>query len=146
LIHSGGWKKLSEEAVGNAEFKAQFAERTGLRRIHNFYGMVEQVGSVFLEGEDGCLHAPFYADVIVRCPDTWQPCPIGQPGVLQVLSALPGSYPGQSLLTEDLGVVHAVDAENCPWSGKAFEVLGRVPKAELRGCSDVHAYASGGMR
>ncbi len=144
LIHSGGWKKLQDQAISNAEFKAQFAEITGLRRVHNFYGMVEQVGSVFLEGSDGRLHAPYYADVIVRSPDTWEPCGVGQPGVLQVLSALPGSYPGHCLLTEDLGVVHAIDPGDCPWRGKAFEVLGRVPKAELRGCSDVHAMAHGG--
>ena len=43
LIHSGGWKKLQEEAVGNTEFKATVREVTGLERIHNFYGMVEQV-------------------------------------------------------------------------------------------------------
>ncbi len=143
LIHSGGWKKLQDQAVTATDFRARFAEVTGLRRIHNFYGMVEQVGSVFLEGDDGRLHSPYYADVIVRSPDTWDPCPLGQPGVLQVLSALPGSYPGHSLLTEDLGVIHAIDADNSPWRGKAFEVLGRVPRAELRGCSDVHAFSAG---
>jgi hypothetical protein len=145
LIHSGGWKKLADEAVDNAEFKRRFHASTGLARIHNFYGMVEQVGSVFLEGEDGFLHPPSYADVIVRNPQTWEPCPIGEPGVLQVLSALPGSYPGHSLLTEDLGVIRGVDASDDMWMGKRFEVLGRVPKAELRGCSDVHAYDAGSV-
>ncbi len=143
LIHSGGWKKLADESVDNVEFKRRFHETTGLKRIHNFYGMVEQVGSVFLEAPDGLLHPPSYADIIVRDPETWEPCPIGKPGLLQVLSALPGSYPGHSLLTEDRGVIHAVDQADGPWQGKRFEVLGRVPQAELRGCSDVHAFDTG---
>ena len=68
LIHSGGWKALQAQAVDDRVFKKSFLEETGLRRIHSFYGMVEQVGSVFLEGSDGFLHAPNFADVIVRDP------------------------------------------------------------------------------
>ena len=131
LIHSGGWKKLQDEAVGNTEFKAALRATTGMTRVHNFYGMVEQVGSVFLEGEDGYLHAPNFAEVIIRDPQTWLPAPNGTPGIVEVLSVLPHSYPGHVLLTEDRGVLHE--------EGK-LEILGRVPRAELRGCSDTHAY------
>jgi acyl-protein synthetase LuxE len=139
LVHSGGWKKLMERAVSNAEFRRLFEQATGLKRIFNFYGMVEQVGSVYVEGEDGLLYPPNFADVIVRDPVTMGELPPGQPGVIQVLSALPLSYPGHSILTEDLGVIHSVDDSPCGRYGKAFSVIGRVPKAELRGCSDTHA-------
>jgi Acyl-protein synthetase, LuxE len=138
LIHSGGWKKLQDRAVDNTEFKARFREATGLARIYNFYGMVEQVGSVYLEGEDGFLYAPNFAEVIVRDPETWREAKLGSPGVIQVLSILPLSYPGHSILTEDIGVVHAIDAGSGGRLGKAFSVIGRVPRAELRGCSDTH--------
>ncbi len=140
LIHVGGWKKLHEEQVTNEQFKQLLKTRAGLQRVHNFYGMVEQTGSVFLEGPDGFLYPPAFADVIVRNPVTWQECPVGETGVIQVLSALPTSYPGHSLLTEDLGVVHGIDDSQCGWLGKRFSVVGRVPKVELRGCSDVYAY------
>ncbi len=140
LIHSGGWKKLQEEAVGNAEFKAALRETTSLQRVHNFYGMVEQVGSVFLEGDDGFLYPPNFADVIIRDPKTWEPAPTGTPGVVEVLSVLPRSYPGHALLTEDLGVVHGIGDPGSGWSGKKLEIIGRVPRSELRGCSDTHAY------
>lgn len=143
LIHSGGWKKLEEQAVSPRELRRRFLAETGLQRIYNFYGMVEQVGSVYLEGEDGYFYPPNFADVIVRHPITWQELPPGEAGVLQVLSVLPLSYPGHSLLTEDLGVIHAIDAGTCGRSGKAFSVLGRLPRAELRGCSDVIATRAG---
>jgi hypothetical protein len=135
LVHSGGWKKLIDQAVDNAEFRRRFEADTGLRRIHNFYGMVEQIGTVYVEGPSGDgLYCPDFADIVIRDPHTWQEAPIGTPGVVEVLSTLPRSYPGHVLLTEDLGVVHGIDDGDRP--GKRFSILGRLPKAEARGCSD----------
>src|SRR6185295_642461 len=94
-----------------------------LTRVYNFYGMAEQVGSVFLEGDDGGLRPPACAEVIVRDPATWEPLADGRSGLIQVLSALPLSYPGHSILTEDLGVVHRRNAEGAVSS---FSVTGRL--------------------
>jgi hypothetical protein len=139
LIHSGGWKKLQEQAVTAEEFREAFRRATGLTCIYNFYGMVEQVGSIFLEGDDGYFYPPAFADVIIRDPVTLAELPVGEQGVVEVLSLLPRSYPGHALLTEDLGVVHAIDPAGSDRRGKAFSILGRIPRAELRGCSDVIA-------
>lgn len=139
LIHSGGWKHLQSQSVDNSTFKSALIENFALRRVHNFYGMVEQVGSVFVEGEDGLLYPPNFADVIVRDPQTWEEVPHGTAGVIEVLSVLPRSYPGHILLTEDLGIIHGVGEDPDGWQGKRLQVLGRLPKAELRGCSDTHA-------
>ncbi len=138
LIHSGGWKKLQDQAVSNVEFKARLQEASGLTRIYNFYGMVEQVGSIYLEGEDGYLYPPNFSDIIIRDVNTWQELPPGKPGLIQVVSVLPLSYPGHSILTEDIGVQHENGRVLSKRQGKAFTVSGRVPKAELRGCSDTH--------
>lgn len=134
LVHGGGWKKLTDQAVDRATFKQQVAATTGMRRVRDFYGMVEQVGGVYLEGDDGLLHPPDFADFIVRDPRSWQEAPAGQPGVIQLLSLLPRSYPGHSLLTEDIGLMHPL-----PTGGRALSVIGRAPRSELRGCSDTHA-------
>jgi hypothetical protein len=56
---------------------------------------------------------------------------------------LPTSYPGHSILTEDLGVIHGIDDDPGGWLGKRFSLMGRVPRTQLRGCSDTYA-ASGG--
>lgn len=134
LIHSGGWKKLADRAVDNAEFRRALGTM-GLTRIHNFYGMVEQIGVVYLEGPAGdALYCPDFADVVIRDPETWEELPPGRPGLIEVVSTLPESYPGHVLLTEDLGVVHGIDDGD--WPGKRFSVLGRLPRAEARGCSD----------
>jgi hypothetical protein len=139
LIHSGGWKTMADRAIDNASFRTALTDTFGLRNIHNFYGMVELIGTLYLEGPDQLLYPPNFADVIIRDPITWKVAEVGQPGVVQVTSLLPHSYPGHSLLTEDLGVIEAVDPGTEGWHGKGFRILGRVPKAELRGCSDVIA-------
>ncbi|PIC94696.1 acyl-protein synthetase [Sporosarcina sp. P26b] len=136
LIHGGGWKKLTDEAVDTQTFNRLLSEQLGIREVHNYYGMVEQVGSIFVECTDGYLHAPSYADVLIRDAITFDELPIGEKGLIQVVSELPKSYPGHSLLTEDLGTIIGVDDCNCGWKGKYFTVAGRIPKAELRGCSD----------
>jgi phenylacetate-coenzyme A ligase PaaK-like adenylate-forming protein len=139
LVHSGGWKKLQDEAVDDARFKHALAELAGIRQVSNFYGMVEQIGTVFLECEHGHLHAPDAADVLIRDPRTWEPLGPGEQGVVQVVSALPTSYPGHSLMTEDLGVVTQRDGCACGRRGATIALRGRIPKAELRGCGDTHA-------
>lgn len=139
LIHSGGWKKLQDIAVDNTTFKRSLFDRFKMKHIHNFYGMVEQVGSIFVECDEGHLHTPSSADIIIRDPHTFVPLPYGQVGIVQVLSLIPRSYPGHSLLSEDLGIIHGEDDCRCGKKGKYFSILGRIPKAEIRGCSDTHA-------
>lgn len=146
LVHGGGWKKLQDEAVDAATFTAELKRALGIGHVHNYYGMVEQVGSVFVECAYGQLHTPNYADVIIRDPLTLEPLQFGEQGLIQVLSLLPKSYPGHSLLTEDLGTIHGEDDCPCGWKGKHFSVSGRIPKAELRGCSDTFAFGQGGAK
>ena len=132
LVHGGGWKALADRAVDATTFAAVLKDGLGFAEVRSYYGMVEQVGGVHLEDADGLLRPPVFADVLVRHPRTLAPQPIGEPGLLQVFSGLPTSYPGHSLLTEDLGVLEE--------PGR-FRVLGRVPRAAARGCSDVLAAA-----
>lgn len=139
LIHSGGWKNLEARRVSNASFRAALRARFNLSRIYNFYGFVEQIGSMFVEGPGGLLYPPNFTDVIVRRPGSWEPAEPGEEGVVQVVSLLPRSYPGHSVLTEDRGAILAVDAGIENRFGKAVAIAGRVAKTELRGCSDVIA-------
>jgi phenylacetate-coenzyme A ligase PaaK-like adenylate-forming protein len=139
LLHGGGWKKLTSLAVDNQTFKARIADVCGICDVCDYYGMVEQTGSIFLECGAGVLHASIFSEIIVRDSVTFAPLGPRQTGLLQVLSLLPTSYPGHSLLTEDLGEILGEDDCACGRKGKYFAVHGRVVNAEARGCSDVHA-------
>jgi hypothetical protein len=140
LIHGGGWKRLAEEAVDDKTFKKSLKDVCGIHRVHNYYGMVEQVGSIFMECEYGYLHAPNFADIVIRDPFTWSPRSFKEEGVIEVVSLLPHSYPGHVLLTEDLGTIWGEDDCACGRNGKYFSVKGRIERAEIRGCSDAYAY------
>lgn len=136
LLHSGGWKKLTDLAVTNEVFKAALQEKFNLHKVYNFYGMIEQIGSVFVENSEGYLHCPNFAEVLIRNPKDFSLQPKGVPGLIQLISALPESYPGHSILTEDIGVLMGEDDASNGWKGKYFKIIGRAKKAELRGCSD----------
>jgi phenylacetate-coenzyme A ligase PaaK-like adenylate-forming protein len=139
LIHGGGWKTLVSEAVSHQEFNRRLNEVCGLQHIHDYYGMVEQTGSVYMECENGHLHASVFSDMITRRHIDFSPCDIGETGIVQVVSMLPKSYPGHSLLTEDEGVILGEDDCPCGRMGKYFEIHGRLKNAEIRGCSDTYA-------
>ena len=139
LIHGGGWKKLAGEAVSREAFKRRLNEACGLTDVHDYYGMVEQTGCVYMECECGYLHASVFSDVIMRRAADFSPCRVGEAGIIQVVSMLPESYPGHSLLTEDEGVILGEDDCPCGRKGKYFLVNGRLQNAEIRGCSDTYA-------
>ena len=138
LIHGGGWKKLELEAVSHREFCESLREVCGLRDIHDYYGMVEQTGCIYMQCEYGHLHASTYSDIIVRNPKDFTVAGVGERGLVQVLSAIPESYPGHSLLTEDEGELLGEDDCPCGRLGKYFKIHGRMAGAELRGCSDTY--------
>lgn len=139
LIHGGGWKKLISEAVSRDDFHQRLNEVCGLENIHDYYGMVEQTGCIYMECECGHLHASIFSDVITRRPIDFSKCDIGEKGIIQVVSTIPESYPGHSLLTEDEGTILGEDDCPCGRKGKYFSISGRLKSAEIRGCSDTYA-------
>lgn len=138
LIHGGGWKKMSHIAVSPNTFKTNLQNQTQLRHIYNYYGMAEQTGCIYIECEYGHLHASIFSDIIIRHPQTFVPCKTNETGIIQVLTPLATAYPGHSILTEDRGILLGIDDCPCGRKGKYFNVLGRIPHTELRGCSDVY--------
>ena len=101
--------------------------------------MAEQTGCIYAECEYGHLHASIYSDIITRRYNDFSPCEYREKGFIQVLSSLPHSYPGHSILTEDEGIILGEDDCPCGRKGKYVKVIGRVKNAELRGCSDTYA-------
>ena len=138
LLHGGGWKKLVDQAVSHADFNRAMYEVCGLRRVVDYYGMVEQTGTIYVECEHGHLHTPVWSDVLIRRPSDFSVANVGEIGLMEVVSVLPRSYPGHALLTEDEGRLLGEDDCPCGRKGKYFEVLGRVKRAETRGCSDTY--------
>jgi hypothetical protein len=98
--------------------------------------MVEQTGSIFVECSEHYLHASNFSNIIIRDAFDFSALPFKQIGLVEVISIVTLSYPGQVILTEDLGRILGEDDCRCGMHGRYFEILGRIENAEIRGCSD----------
>lgn len=138
IIHIGGWKKLESEKVGRRMFLDAAAGAFGVlpADVIDIYGFTEQMGLNYPDCPCGSKHTPGLSRVIVRDPETHGILPDGRAGALEFVSPLPHSYPGNAVLTDDLGVI---DPWPCPFGrgGTRFRVIGRLEKAEARGCGDI---------
>lgn len=138
MLHIGGWKKLEQEKISKAEFNQRAAELFGIEAedVIDVYGFTEQMGLNYPNCKCGCKHTSLYSEVIVRDVITKEVLPPGEEGLLEFLSPVPHSYPGNVVLTDDIGMV---EKEECPYhrAGTRFRVLGRLKKAEVRGCGDI---------
>jgi len=139
LITGGGWKKLVSLNISNSDFRNALNTQCGIEHFIDHYGMVEQTGCIYAQCEYGHLHASIFSDVIPRRAADFSVCEKGEEGIIQVVSVLPHSYPGHSILTEDKGIILGEDDCPCGRLGKYFKLTGRLKKAELRGCSDTYA-------
>jgi len=138
LFHGGGWKKLTVERVSKEEFSSTVADIIGTepRKIHDFYGMAEQTGIIFVDCEYGNKHVPNFSQVIVRDLRTLEPCKVGEKGLIEVMGVLSNSYYSYAILTEDIGHLEGTEGCPCGRKGRYFRFDSRVERAELRGCGD----------
>jgi len=136
LLHGGGWKKMEKIKISNKIFKEKLLKKLELKNIYNYYGLVEQTGSIFIECKKcSCFVTSIYSEILIR-DKHFNIVRNNNTGFIQLFSLLPISYPGHSILTEDIGEI--VDDDNCECSsqGTRFLVHGRAKQSEIRGCSD----------
>ena len=136
LIHGGGWKKMIASKISNNEFKVMVKNLLNITKVHNYYGLVEQTGSIYIECEKGYFHCSNFSDILIR-EDVLGKAVVKKKGMVQLLSPLALSYPGHNIITEDIGMIKGEDDCSCGRKGKYFKIYGRLEKAEIRGCSDI---------
>ena len=137
LLHGGGWKKLKDIKISNDLFKKKLFKKLKIKKIHNYYGLVEQTGSIFIECEKcGSFLTSNFSDVFIR-DKFFNLVKDGTSGIVQLFSFLPTSYPGHNILTEDYGEIVPKNKTKCKKNVKHFVIHGRLKQSEIRGCSDV---------
>lgn len=138
IIHIGGWKKLESEKISKDLFNDRLSKCFGINPtdVIDIYGFTEQMGLNYPDCECGWKHTSSYVKVLVRDTVTREVLPPGKEGLLEFVTPVPHSYPGNAVLTDDLGVI---DADSCTQgrAGTRFKIAGRMKKAEVRGCGDI---------
>lgn len=134
VITGGGWKGLADREIPKPEFRRRVGEWLGIppSNVRDLYGMVEH-GVPYCECEHGEMHVPVYSRVAVRDPGTLQILPDGETGIFHFLTPYLNSFPAISLLTSDVGRLHA----SCPCGRNAprLELLGRGGVTKHKGCA-----------
>ncbi len=138
IIHIGGWKKLESEKISKDLFNDRLSNCFGIdpTDVIDIYGFTEQMGLNYPDCECGWKHTSSYVKVLVRDTVTRDVLPPGKEGLLEFITPVPHSYPGNAVLTDDIGII---DADSCSHgrAGTRFKIVGRMKKAEIRGCGDI---------
>lgn len=138
IVHIGGWKKLESEKVSKEKFLKDLNDTFNVSEdcIVDFYGFTEQMGLLYANCGISPKTTPAYSEIIIRNFQTLQPVKDGDEGLIQILTPLPNSYPGISILTEDVGRIISRGNLNGR-NGTHFEIIGRASESEVRGCGDI---------
>ena len=137
LLHFGGWKKLNNSKVSKEVFNKEVAKKFKIsdKNILDVYGFSEQLGTIYVsQGLGGCKVTNF-SHILIRDPKSLKVVEDGKVGFMQFLSVLPLSYPGVSILNDDMGYISKrIFEKNI--EKIEFKVESRLDKLELRGCGD----------
>lgn len=125
IIETGGMKKQGKELSREA-LHTGIAQGFPSSAIASEYGMAELLSQAYTRGEGALFFTPPWMRVLVRdSQDPFVFLPAGEAGGLNIID-LANMYSCPFIETRDLGRLHE--------SG-GFEVLGRMDKAERRGCN-----------
>jgi hypothetical protein len=135
VMETGGYKGRSR-SVPKLELHSLITERLGIPASHivSEYGMSELSSQAYdyevrgvrcqVSGEDRIFRFPPWARARVISPETNREVAEGETGLLQVFD-LANVFSVMAIQTEDLAIRR----------GDGFELIGRAPAAEPRGCS-----------
>ncbi|WP_341837424.1 acyl transferase [Chitinophaga pollutisoli] len=124
VMETGGMKGRHEEWT-REELHAFLCERLGTGAIHAEYGMTELLSQAYSQGR-GIFNCPPWMKVLVRDEnDPFQLSTAAASGVINVVD-LANIHSCSFIATDDIGKIHA---------NGSFEVLGRLDRSALRGCS-----------
>ena len=136
LMLGGGWKQFYTQQVDKPVLYDLVNRVLGIPE--------EQIIEVFSAVEHPILyadcvrhhfHVPVYSRVIIRDPETLEPLPPGQPGLVEFITPLLTATPILAVMTDDLGILHP--AGSCPCGNPApwLEILGRVGLKDIKTCA-----------
>lgn len=136
VILAGGWKGHADQEVDKSTLYALAEKTLGIQEDHinELFGAVEH--PVFY---NTCprhhFHIPAYGRIIIRDPDTLAPLPMGQVGLINLISPLMCATPTLSVMTDDLGYLTPGEKCGCGIRSPYLTILGRVGMSGIQTCA-----------
>lgn len=143
----GGWKQFYAEKVEKEELYALAEEVLSIpeSRCHEFFGAVEHP-ILYADCRKHHFHVPVYARVIIRDVRTLEPLPMGETGLVNLLTPMVRGVPLTSVMTDDLGVLHPGGSCGCGCGAPWLEIIGRVGLRDIKTCAAGAAELLGGVK
>lgn len=145
IILAGGWKQHYAQQVDKRTLYQLAEQVLGIpeENVNELFGAVEH--PIFY---NACprhhFHIPIYGRVIIRDPDTLESLPVGEVGLINLISPLMTATPTLSVMTDDLGYLTPGEACGCGIKSPYLTILGRVGMAGIQTCAAGAAELLGG--
>ncbi len=125
LLETGGLKGRTR-SVSRDELYHLFETQLGLDLNHCYseYGMTELSSQCYSQPNSHIFSSPHWMKTQIIHPETGNEVKVGETGLIQFFD-LANSTAVSAIVTSDLAIKHV----------NGFELIGRAPKAVLRGCS-----------
>lgn len=136
LMLGGGWKQFYAEQVDKSVLYDLADRVLGLKEdsVIEFFGAVEHP-ILYTDCRYHHFHIPAYSRVLIRDVRTLEPLPMGQVGLVHLMTPMVKASPILSVMTDDLGILHEGGDCPCGISSPYLEILGRVGMADIKTCA-----------
>lgn len=136
ILLAGGWKQHYAREVDKNTLYALAKRVLGVEEdsIHEFFGAVEH--PVFFNScKNHRFHIPVYSRVIIRDVRTLEPLPMGEVGLVNLITPLINATPVTSVMTDDLGYLTPGEACGCGLKAPYLTILGRAGLNDITTCA-----------
>jgi len=124
VMETGGMKGRRKELL-REEMHQIISESWGVKSVHSEYGMTELMSQAYSRG-NGIFHCPPWMRVVIKDPyEPQRTLPHGSTGLINLID-LGNIWSCAFIATSDLGK---------SFPDGSFQVLGRLDRAEVRGCN-----------
>lgn len=136
ILLAGGWKQYYAQEVDKPRLYALAQKVLGIREenIHEFFGAVEH--PVFFNTcKKHHFHIPSYSRVLIRDVRTLKPLPMGEVGLVNLITPLINATPVTSVMTDDLGYLTSGEKCGCGLTAPYLTILGRAGLTDITTCA-----------
>lgn len=136
IMLGGGWKQFYREQV-DKEVLYELAKKmldVDEENIVEFFGAVEHP-ILYCDCKKHHFHVPAYSRVLIRDVNTLEPVPMGQIGLVNLMTPMVKATPILSVMTDDLGILHPGGECGCGLESPYLEIIGRVGLKDIKTCA-----------
>ena len=136
ILLAGGWKQHYAQEVEKPRLYALARKVLGVEEenIHEFFGAVEH--PVFFNTcKKHRFHIPVYSRVLIRDVRTLEPLPMGEVGLVNLITPLINATPVTSVMTDDLGYLTPGEKCGCGLKSPCLTILGRAGLTDITTCA-----------